>query len=159
VAAARPDWHLVLLGPIVKIDPAGLPRRQNIHYLGHKSYAELPSYLAGWDVALIPFARNEATRFISPTKTPEYLAAGVPVVSTSIRDVVRPYGQNGLARIADSVPECVEACAAAMAENGDERRRVADAFLRQTSWDGTWTRISHLLEAALDTAAAPARTA
>jgi UDP-galactopyranose mutase len=159
VAAARPDWHLVLLGPIVKIDPARLPQRPNIHYLGHKAYSDLPAYLAGWDVALIPFARNEATRFISPTKTPEYLAAGVPVVSTSIRDVVRPYGQNGLARIADSVPECVEACAAAMAENRDERRRVADAFLRQTSWDGTWTRISHLLDAALGTAAAPARTA
>jgi UDP-galactopyranose mutase len=159
VAAARPDWHLVLLGPIVKIDPAHLPQRPNIHYLGNKSYTELPAYLAGWDVALIPFARNEATRFISPTKTPEYLAAGVPVVSTSIRDVVRPYGENGLARIADSVPEFVDACAAAMAEKGDERRRVADAFLRQTSWDGTWTRISHLLEAALGAAAAPARTA
>ena len=131
VAAARPDWHLVMLGPVVKIDPASLPRRPNIHYLGSKSYDELPHYLAGWDVALLPFARNEATRFISPTKTPEYMAAGKPVVSTSIRDVVRPYGQQGLVRIADDVPAFVDACDAAMAEDArgahHARRRVPPA--------------------------------
>jgi UDP-galactopyranose mutase len=101
VAAARPDWQLVMLGPIVKIDASALPARPNIHYLGAKSYEELPHYVGGWDVALLPFALNDATRFISPTKTPEYMAAGLPVVSTSIRDVVRPYGQQGLVRIAD----------------------------------------------------------
>src|SRR4051794_1186902 len=94
VAERRPDWHLVLLGPVVKIDPAVLPERANVHHLGPKPYAELPQYIASWDVAMLPFARNEATRFISPTKTPEYLAAGRPVVSTSIRDVVRPYGEQ-----------------------------------------------------------------
>jgi UDP-galactopyranose mutase len=146
VAAARPDWHIVMLGPIVKIDPNTLPRRPNIHYLGPKSYAELPHYVAGWDVALLPFARNEATRFISPTKTPEYMAAGKPVVSTSIRDVVRPYGQQGLVRIADDTPAFVRACLAAMAENGAKRITQADAFLRQTSWDGTWRRIRLLVE-------------
>ena len=161
VAAARPDWHLVMLGPVVKIDPAHLPRRSNIHYLGSKRYEELPAYLAGWDVALLPFARNEATRFISPTKTPEYMAAARPVVSTSIRDVVRPYGQLGLVRIADSVPAFVEACAAAMNEDPAARIRQADAFLRQTSWDGTWLRIRVLVEALLrpqeDARAAPMR--
>jgi glycosyltransferase involved in cell wall biosynthesis len=151
LAAARPDWHVVMLGPIVKIDPACLPRRSNIHYLGAKSYTDLPEYLAGWDVALLPFARNEATRFISPTKTPEYLAAGKPVVSTSIRDVVRPYGERGLVRIEDDVPAFVEACAAAMAEDADERVTAADAFLRQTSWDGTWTRVRALMHEALRT--------
>jgi len=90
IAQARPDWHLVIIGPVVKIDPAILPHRQNIHYLGPKTYKDLPAYIAGWD-ALLPFARNSSTRFISPTKTPEYLAAGKPVVSTSICDVVRPY--------------------------------------------------------------------
>jgi UDP-galactopyranose mutase len=149
VAAARPDWHLVMVGPVVKIDPASLPRRPNIHYLGSKSYGELPQYLAGWDVALLPFARNEATRFISPTKTPEYMAAGKPVVSTSIQDVVRPYGERGLVRIADDVPAFIDACLAAMAEDVQERVTAADAFLRQTSWDGTWTRIRGLLRAAL----------
>jgi UDP-galactopyranose mutase len=146
VAAARPDWHLVMVGPIVKIDPAALPRRANIHYLGSKRYQELPQYVAGWDVALLPFARNEATRFISPTKTPEYLAAGKPVVSTSIRDVVRPYGTRGLARIADDVPAFVQACAAAMAEDAGKRITQADAFLRQNSWDRTWARIRTLLD-------------
>lgn len=146
VATARPDWHLVLLGPVVKIDPASLPRRPNIHYLGAKSYAELPRYLAGWDVALLPFARNEATRFISPTKTPEYLAAGKPVVSTSIKDVVRPYGQHGLVRVADDPPSFVRACTAAMAEDATRRITRGDAFLRQTSWDGTWNRIRRLMD-------------
>jgi UDP-galactopyranose mutase len=149
VAAARPDWQLVLIGPVVKIDPAALPQRPNIHYLGPKDYSELPHYVAGWDVATLPFARNEATRFISPTKTPEYMAAGKPVVSTSIRDVVRPYGQQGLVRIADEVPEFVRACAAAMAEDPHERITQADAFLRHTSWDGTWTRIRRLLDEVL----------
>jgi UDP-galactopyranose mutase len=149
VAAARPDWHLVMVGPIVKIDPAALPRRANIHYLGSKRYEELPQYVAGWDVALLPFARNDATRFISPTKTPEYLAAGKPVVSTSIRDVVRPYGTRGLARIADDVPAFVQACTAAMADDADKRITQADAFLRQNSWDRTWTRIRPLLDEAV----------
>jgi glycosyltransferase involved in cell wall biosynthesis len=151
VAAARPDWHLVMIGPVVKIDAGSLPRRPNIHYLGSKAYAELPRYLAGWDVALLPFARNEATRFISPTKTPEYMAAGKPVVSTSIHDVVRPYGEQGLVRIADEMPAFVDACLAAMSEDAQERVTAADAFLRQTSWDGTWTRIRGLLRAALRT--------
>jgi UDP-galactopyranose mutase len=147
-ARARADWHIVLLGPVVKIDPATLPQAPNIHYLGPKTYAELPRYIASWDVAMLPFARNEATRFISPTKTPEYMAAGRPVVSTSIRDVVRPYGQRGLVRIADTVDAFVAACEAAMAEHATERTRAADAFLRQTSWDGTWAQMRRLVDEA-----------
>jgi UDP-galactopyranose mutase len=146
VARLRPAWQLVLIGPVVKIDPAGLPRRENIHYLGMKSYEELPRYLAGWDVALLPFARNESTRFISPTKTPEYLAAGRPVVSTSIRDVVRPYGEAGLVRIADSPEDFVAACEAAMSEDAASRVERVDAFLAQTSWDRTWARMRELIE-------------
>jgi glycosyltransferase involved in cell wall biosynthesis len=149
VAATRPEWNIVMLGPVVKIDPISLPRRANIHYLGPKPYGDLPDYVAGWDVALLPFARNEATRFISPTKTPEYLAAGKPVVSTSIRDVVRPYGQQALVRIADDAPAFVRACMAAMAEDAAARVTRADAFLRQTSWDGTWSRIRRLMEDAV----------
>jgi UDP-galactopyranose mutase len=149
VAAARPDWHIVLVGPVVKIDPESLPRRDNIHYLGAKQYQELPDYLSRWDVALMPFARNDATRFISPTKTPEYLAAGAPVVSTAIRDVVRPYGQQGLVRIADDVPSFVAACGEAMAEDRTARLTQVDAFLRQTSWDGTWNRMRLLLDEVL----------
>jgi UDP-galactopyranose mutase len=147
VAAARPDWHLVLLGPVVKIDPRILPQAPNLHYLGPKAYEDLPHYLSGWDVALLPFARNDATRFISPTKTPEYLAAGCPVVSTSIRDVVRPYGQQGLARIADSVPSFVAAIEAALRDDLAAHQRTADAFLQQRmSWDDTWQRMRELMD-------------
>jgi UDP-galactopyranose mutase len=159
IAGARPDWHFVMLGPIVKIDPATLPGGANIHYLGAKSYDDLPYYLAGWDVALLPFARNDATRFISPTKTPEYMAAGKPVVSTPIRDVVRPYGEQGLVRIAESPEEFVAACEAALSENAAHRRRQADAYLRQTSWDGTWSRMRHLIDSVLRTRDAARTTA
>ena len=155
IAKARPDWHLVIVGPVVKIDPATLPNHPNIHYLGGKSYQELPRYLAGWDVALLPFARNESTRFISPTKTPEYLAAGKPVVSTSIRDVVRPYGDEKLAYIADTVPEFVAAIAAALEQHQTFSDWLAhvDQFLSQTSWDRTWQAMNQLVEAAIATRA------
>jgi UDP-galactopyranose mutase len=146
IAAERPDWHLVMVGPVVKIDPADLPRRDNIHYLGGKSYQELPKYLAGWDVALLPFALNESTRFISPTKTPEYLTAGCPVVSTSIRDVVRPYGEQGLVHIADTPTEFIAGIEAAMKEDASARMREVDSFLAQTSWDQTWGRMNELIE-------------
>lgn len=150
VARARPAWQWILLGPVVKIDPADLPRSPNIHYLGSKSYAELPSYVAGWDVALLPFAKNEATRFISPTKTPEYLAAGKPVVSTSIRDVVRPYSVLGLARIADTPLDFVAACEAAMNEPNERLLRRADPFLARLSWDKTWAAMEELMDRAAD---------
>ena len=148
IAQARPDWQFVMIGPVVKIDPADLPRRPNIHYLGSKSYTELPHYLSGWDVALLLFARNESTRFISPTKTPEYLAAGKPVVSTSIRDVVNPYGELGLVKIADSVPEFVRACELSLTDATPARRAKADSFLRGTSWDRTWSKTALLLKQA-----------
>ena len=92
MATAHPEWQIVMVGPVVKIDPDGLPRQPNIHWLGQQSYDDLPSFICGWDVCLMPFALNEATRFISPTKMLEYMACGRPSVSTSIRDVVEPYG-------------------------------------------------------------------
>ncbi|XXY14902.1 glycosyltransferase family 1 protein [Sorangium sp. So ce216] len=150
VAALRPAWQIVLVGPVVKIDPATLPRAPNIHVLGQKRYEELPAYLAGWDVALLPFARNEATRYISPTKTPEYLAGGKPVVSTSIRDVVQPYGELGLARIADAPRDFVAAVEAALAEDRGLLLARGDDLLGRSSWDATWARIERLLEGALE---------
>jgi UDP-galactopyranose mutase len=150
LAAMRPDWQIVMIGPVVKIDPASLPRRHNLHYLGPKTYAELPKYLAGWDVALMPFARNESTRYISPTKTPEYLAAGKPVVSTAIADVVEPYGRLGLVWIADDVRAFVDACATALAETSPKRQAQADVFLQANSWDDTWSRIDTLMQDVID---------
>lgn len=151
IAEARPDWHLVIIGPVVKIDENDLPRRANIHYLGGKSYKELPAYLAGWDVAALFFARNEHTRYISPTKTPEYLAAGKPVVSTSIRDVVRPYGELGLVRIADDAAEFVRAAAEIGMDEfvaDDAWLARVDEHLAKNSWDQTWARMAaHIGEA------------
>ena len=157
-ASLRPDWHFVLVGPVVKIDPASLPAAPNLHYLGPKAYDELPSYIAGWDVALLPFARNAATRFISPTKTPEYLAAGRPVVSTSIRDVVRPYGELGLARIADDPLAFVAAMDQAIADDPAIRVAAADAFLSHTSWDMTWAAMLQRIHDAVRARTRPART-
>lgn len=151
VARARPEWELEMVGPVVKIEEADLPRLPNLHFPGGAEYARLPEVVAGWDVALIPFALNEATRFVSPTKTPEYLAAGKPVVSTPIRDVVRPYGEQRLVRIAGTVPEFVAAVEAALADDAATRaawlERV-DALLAGTSWDRTWRAMDRLLEGA-----------
>jgi len=148
IARLRPDMHFVMLGPVVKIDPNTLPQRPNIHYLGGKNYKELPAYLAGWDAAILPFAHNESTRFISPTKTPEYLAAGKPVVSTSITDVVRPYGVQRLVRIADTAEEYVQALDAALAIDANDSEWAArrDAFLAGISWDITFRKMCEIIE-------------
>ncbi len=146
VALRRPDWRFVLIGPVTKITDEELPHAPNVHLLGPKPYAELPSYLAGWDVAMMPFARNEATRFISPTKTPEYLAGGRPVVSTSIRDVVEPYGRAGLVRIADE-PETFEAAVeAALRDSRADHLERADRLLAGQSWAATWASMERLIE-------------
>ncbi len=146
-AIARPEWSFVMIGPVVKIDPQSLPRHRNIYYLGSKKYDELPRYLAGWDLALLLFARNEATRFISPTKTPEYLAAGKPVISTSICDVVRPYGEMDLVKIADSPEDLLKAAEALLAGDDETNwlQRV-DNVLRNMSWDKTWAQMSRLVD-------------
>jgi glycosyltransferase involved in cell wall biosynthesis len=140
----------------VKIDRAILPQHPNIHYLGQKAYSELPAYIAGWDVAMLPFALNDSTRFISPTKTPEYLAAGRPVVSTPIRDVVRPYGEMNLVYIARTPEEFVACIEAALAGGDDplwaERR---DEFLAHTSWDKTWQGMAELVYSAVETRRLP----
>ena len=147
VAEARPDWQIVLLGPVVKIDDNRLPHGDNIHYLGQQPYESLPAFMAGWDAGILPFAHNEATRFISPTKVPEYLAAGLPVVSTSIRDVVRPYAGLRLASIGDGPEAFIAAAEQAMADDRDARLTAADRVLARTSWDRTWREMSSLVDA------------
>ena len=149
MAGQRPDWQFVMLGPVVKIDQAVLPRRANIHWLGGKSYDELPAYLAGWQVGLMPFAINEATRFISPTKTPEFLAAGMPVVSTPIADVVRPYGAARLVEIAGTAEETV-AKAERILNGGGRERWLAevDRMLAGMSWNKTWSAMHELMREA-----------
>jgi UDP-galactopyranose mutase len=151
VAAARPEWQIVLVGPVVKIDPATLPRRANIHYFGQRSYDELPSYLAGWDLCLLPFAQNDSTRFISPTKTLEYMAAEIPIVSTPITDVAEPYGD--IVYLGGTADEFLAACDSALTSSTEERDRRATLMrkvLSGTSWDVTVSAMEELLAAAVE---------
>jgi len=145
LADARPEYHLVMVGPVVKIDEATLPRRPNLHYLGGKKYDDLPDYLGGWDVAMMPFALNDATAFISPTKTLEYLAAGRPVVSTAIRDVVDPYGEEGVVSIADAegFPAAIDA---ALCTDAARHSAACDVVVARTSWDKTWRSMARRIE-------------
>jgi UDP-galactopyranose mutase len=162
IAVMRPDWQFVMVGPVVKIEECDLPRRPNIHYLGPKTYAELPSYLCGWDAALMPFAMNESTQFISPTKTPEYLAGGKPVVSTPIRDVVRHYGTLQGVKIAATPEQFVAACEEALELSTHPESgwlAEADLMLSAPSWDTTQARMAGLIAELLgtrDAKAAPA---
>ena len=148
IADAHPAWQLVMVGPVVKINPGVLPQRSNIHWLGQQNYGDLPRFMAGWNVCLLPFALNDATRFISPTKTLEYMAAGRPSVSTRIRDVAEPYGH--VVAIADTTAEFIDACADLLAES-DSQTAVRDQEMRRilagTSWDATADAIHLLIEA------------
>ena len=155
LADADPTWQVILVGPVAKIDPASLPQRPNVHYLGLRTYAELPALLADWDVGLMPFAHNESTRFISPTKVLEYMAAGKPIVSTAIRDVVDPYAF--VVAIADHPSDFVEACRAALGESAEAREarvRAMATFIDATSWDQTVDRMNALLVDAIGRRAA-----
>jgi glycosyltransferase involved in cell wall biosynthesis len=156
IAALRPDWNFVMLGPVVKIDTASLPRRSNIHWLGQKSYDELPAYLSGWDIGFMPFALNEATRFISPTKTPEFLAAGRPVVSTAVPDVVRSYGKDKLVEIAADAEDFVSCAERVLARPLHPWLTRVDATLRGMTWDKTWENMAKRIAEAGKTHAAPA---
>jgi UDP-galactopyranose mutase len=147
----RPDWHFIFVGPIVKINKEKLPKKENVHFLGRKNYEQLPAYLAGWDIAMLPFALNESTKYISPTKTPEYLAGGKPVISTSIADVVNPYGHKGLVHIADTAQEFIkEAEKIFKSRNNEEWLRKVDAFLSAISWNRTWRKMSALIDEELE---------
>ncbi|HEX2611286.1 MAG TPA: glycosyltransferase, partial [Gemmatimonadales bacterium] len=150
LAEHRPDWQFVLVGPVVKIDPATLPHRPNVHYFGQRSYDELPRYLVGWDVCLLPFALNEATRFISPTKTLEYMAAERPIVSTPITDVAEPY--RDVVYLGSTPEEFLAACDAALGAAPEERARRAARMrevLAGTSWDVTVAAMEKLIAEAV----------
>ena len=155
LAEARPDWHVVMVGPVVKIDAAALPQQDNIHWLGQQSYARLPALVAGWDVCMLPFALNEHTRYISPTKTLEYLAAEKPVVSTPVNDVVSMYGE--VVRIAHDPQQFIDACDAALKESPEQRaeRLAASATtVARFSWDESARTVLRLMDEAVHRAAA-----
>lgn len=157
LADAHPDWSVVMAGPVVKIDPTVLPQRPNLHWLGLQPYARLPYLLAGWDVALMPFALNESTRFISPTKTLEYLAGEKPVVSTPVRDVISLYGDA--VTIAAGPAAFVAACERELAAGAAARCRRAIAMLNMValhSWDHSADCVHALLVRELERARTPA---
>jgi glycosyltransferase involved in cell wall biosynthesis len=156
IAEQRPQFHFVMLGPVVKIDPASLPQGPNLHWLGQKHYADLPRYMAHWNAGFMPFAINDATRFISPTKTPEFLAAGLPVVSTPVEDVVRSWGRPGLVGIAStSAQMCAEIDRALVVDKSLWLRRV-DQVLSSMSWDQTFASMLSLINRRLPQAKMPA---
>ncbi|HEY4541853.1 MAG TPA: glycosyltransferase [Noviherbaspirillum sp.] len=146
VADAHPRWQIVLVGPVIKIDHATLPQRPNIHYLGMQPYADLPRFLAGWDVCLLPFAISPATRYTNPTKTLEYLAAELPVVSTPVPDVVELYGE--VVSIASGATAFVAACEQALLAGPEERAAQVERMrevVARNSWDETAAQVQALL--------------
>jgi UDP-galactopyranose mutase len=157
LAGLRRDWSLVMIGPLAKIDPAALPQAPNLHWLGPREYRELPAHLAHWDVGFMPFALNESTRFISPTKTPEFLAAGLPVVSTAVTDVLRDYGQAGLVEIAQDAKEMALKAESLLRRPREPWLARVDARLAAMSWDRTWERMQALVAEARAPRRAPAR--
>lgn len=151
IAQLRPDWSLVMIGPMAKITDEDLARGPNIHYLGMKTYQQLPHYLAGFDVALLPFARNEATQFISPTKTLEYIAGGRLVVSTPIQDVVDLYSSAvTFGETAEEIVAGIESCWAMSAQERIEHARAGNALVTAHQWqdiaDNMWTLIDAELQ-------------
>ncbi|MBA4143799.1 MAG: NAD(P)-binding protein [Nitrosospira sp.] len=147
LADAHPQWQIVLVGPVVKIDPDTLPRRHNIHYLGQQPYEALPHFLAGWNACLLPFALNESTRFISPTKTLEYMAAELPIVSTAISDVVELYGD--VVAIAESPQGFIKACEDALLTTPEEHKQTI-VRMREiasgSSWNATAEKMHELMQ-------------
>ncbi|HSV35532.1 MAG TPA: glycosyltransferase [Ramlibacter sp.] len=161
LARARPHWQVVMVGPTAKIDPEALPKHGNIAWLGQQGYGDLPALISGWDVCLMPFALNEATRYISPTKTLEYMACGRPCVSTAIRDVVEPYGH--LVDIVENTDQLVAACERILARSAQEQAAHARALaevVAHTSWDATAQAMATLIaqaDRAVDRRAVPAQ--
>ena len=153
LAKAHPEWQIVMVGPVVKVDPAALPQAPNLHYLGQRPYEALPAYLTGWDVCLLPFARNRATAFISPTKTLEYMAAERPIVSTPITDVAALYGD--IVYLGATPEAFMAGCEEALASSEAERARRAmkmRAVLVKTSWDETAAAMDRIIRDTLQAA-------
>jgi hypothetical protein len=151
MADLKPDWQFIFIGPVVKIDESSLPKNRNIHYLGMKEYKVLPAYISGWDLCIMPFAINTSTEFISPTKTPEFLAAGKRVISTPIHDVIYPYGVDGLVGIADTAEGFIELAEHDLRDRTDNRwLGKVDQFLSTISWNKTWKSMSAHIDSVLE---------
>jgi glycosyltransferase involved in cell wall biosynthesis len=147
LADAHPDWQIVMVGPVAEVDLHALPRRPNIHYMGERPYGELPRFVAGWDVCLLPFAMNAATRHGSPAKVLEYMAAGKPIVTAPLPDVVEPYGH--IVHVGRHAQSFVSACERALGEPATLREKRAAMMrnvVKATSWDATAGKMRALIE-------------
>ena len=155
LAAARPDWSVVMIGPVVKVDPRELPQATNIHWLGQRQYVDLPRYVKAFDVCLMPFALNEATEYINPTKTLEYMAAGKPIVSTPVADVVHNF--TPIVEIAADDEEFVHACSDAVAR--PDRATLAAGIRRahSASWESIVQQMHEIITDAVEPLAAADR--
>ena len=151
LAAELPDWEIQMVGPVTKIDPVELPTAPNIRYLGSQPYERLPEVMGGFDVALMPFALNDATRSISPTKTLEYLAAGLPVVSTRVPDVVADY--TDVVHLADDGPAFAAACRQVVQDDRAARDRRVRPLQARQEWDHIAQSMADHLETARSAAA------
>lgn len=148
LADAHPGWNVVMVGPVTKVDPAHFPRRKNLHWLGGRDYLQLPAYAKKFDLCMMPFALNEATEFINPTKALEYMATGRPIVSTGVEDVVLQF--SSVVRIAESHKHFIECCEEALAQPGENRIQTGLKLARRNSWESIVTRLqAHMAEAIL----------
>ncbi len=146
LAKLAPEISFVLIGPVVKIHPDKLPQHPNVYYLGERKYATLPAYLKGMQATMMPFALNAATRFISPTKTLEFMAAKKPIISTPIHDVVKNYPRE--VRIARTPEDFVAAVYDALHETVSQKRQreiQQMKVIQQTSWDTTVKKMQGIL--------------
>lgn len=151
LAGGHPEWQFIFIGPVANAIQGSLPKQSNVHLLGAKEYNELPQYLSGWDVAMIPFALNDGTRYINPAITPEFLAAGKPVVATPVYDIVHPYGKKGLVQIASTTSDFARAIEKALQLKKDTRwLGKVDRFLSNISWDKTFRQMEILTEATME---------
>lgn len=147
LADAHPGWQIVLVGPVANIDLRTLPRRPNVHYMGERPYAELPQFVSGWDVCLLPFAVNASTRFVSPAKVLEYMAAGKPIVTTALPDVVEAFGH--IVHVGRHAQSFVSACERALVEAPalrEKRAAMMRNVVKATSWDATAEKMLALID-------------
>lgn len=146
LASAHPEWSLAIIGPACKVDPAGFPKHPNLHFLGGRDYEQLPAYVKGLDVCLMPFAMNEATEFINPTKALEYMATARPIVSSAVEDVVLQF--SDVVSIARSHTEFIAMCERAVHEPDPGQIARGVNLAKRNSWEAIVVQMeAHIADA------------
>ncbi len=147
LADANRDWSVVMIGPTMKVEDATLPKRPNLHWLGQRSYIELPAYCKGFDLCMMPFAMNESTEFINPTKALEYMATGRMIVSSAVPDVVRNFGT--VVKVAKNHQEFISLCRKAVEQPEDDRVKRGLQMARENTWEQIVARVEDHIKQAL----------